>query len=146
MNPRARTSVVKDILKGTPSATVVKEEPKEPVQQITEETEQESSSGYDSVSADNMSLDVHRPNKGAKPAHKARGSILARMNEGVTLPSHSRTRNAVVSKGKEKEKKAKRQELKHKNLDIYIPSVISVGNLARLLNVRLGMSPCSRCG
>ncbi|KAH9951954.1 initiation factor 2 [Amylocystis lapponica] len=60
--------------------------------------------------------------------------------DDVSIPKHSRvhnTRPAGIAL-KEKEKRLKTQRsVKPVNLDIFIPSVVSVGNLARLLNVRL---------
>ncbi len=84
-----------------------------------------------------------RYSKGARSTFKERGSILSRMDEDVAIPSHSRVRTSPnVAKGKEKRKVRKRED-KVANLDIFIPSVISVGNLARLLKVRLGEVYCS---
>ena len=59
---------------------------------------------------------------------------------GQTLPSR---RDAYVDDSHPE--KVKRQKSTHKvvkkaNPDVFIPSVVSVGNLAKLLNVRLGLS------
>ena len=77
--------------------------------------------------------------------YKDRGSLVSRWESDVEIPSQHRTSRADA-KGKEKEKTrvAKEKAPKPVNVDVYIPSVVSVGTLARLLNVRLGtFSICS---
>ncbi|KAI0797631.1 hypothetical protein C8Q75DRAFT_708753 [Abortiporus biennis] len=66
---------------------------------------------------------------------KERGSLASHIRD-IELPSHSRVRNAATYKGKDREKKFKSTKKKI-NVDVFIPSVISVNNFARLLNVTL---------
>lgn len=75
-----------------------------------------------------------------KGAFKTRGSIASQLEaEQVVIPSHRRVNdskariNAIA-----KEKKRKSKAIKKINLDVFIPSTVSVGQLARLLNVRMG--------
>lgn len=68
---------------------------------------------------------------------KTRGSVVERLKTGqsVQIPRHPR----VNSEKFDARKKTKRvKEAKRVNLDVYIPSIISVGNLGQLLGVRLG--------
>lgn len=65
---------------------------------------------------------------------KERGSLLSRHDNDVSIPHHPRVQNTRTS---EKPKSQKTSRIIKVNSDISIPSVISVGNLARLLNVRL---------
>lgn len=77
---------------------------------------------------------------------KERGSLVAKLNrqskggeiEELAIPMHSRNRNAPSNSKKVREKKNKSQTSKHIKADVFIPSVISVANLARLLKVKLG--------
>jgi hypothetical protein len=68
--------------------------------------------------------------------HKARGSLLSRREGDAFVTHHPRTHDVrTVTKPKvQKAKKSLRV-----NPDINIPSVVSVGNFARLLNVSMGM-------
>ncbi|KAI9065099.1 initiation factor 2 [Trametes sanguinea] len=69
--------------------------------------------------------------------YKDRGSLLSRLKaEEAVIPKHSRVSNAR-SDVKEKEKKKAPKEVKKVNADVFIPSIITVGNLAKLLNVKL---------
>lgn len=77
--------------------------------------------------------------KYARKTFKERGSIASRIAEGVTIPRHSRVKVTQVQKSKERERKVKRN-VRKVNLDVFIPSVVSVGNLARLLDIRIGSS------
>lgn len=63
---------------------------------------------------------------------------MSRLKDEVVIPSHSRV---TSSRSGVKEKEQKKNVAKaHKpiHVDVFIPSVVSVGNLAKLLNVRLG--------
>lgn len=78
-------------------------------------------------------------NRSTKDRYKSRGSIVSRLDRGkdAEIPLHSRvTKDRIDSSAKEKRMKLKL--LKKANMDVYIPNVITVGNLARLLNVRQG--------
>jgi hypothetical protein len=77
--------------------------------------------------------DKHAPRRnrdhGRDRDHKSRGSLRARASDADYVPE-STPKPAVV-----KPRKAK--VLKPVQIDVYIPSMCSVGNLARLLGVRL---------
>lgn len=74
-----------------------------------------------------------------KRTYKERGSLISRHSEEVAIPKYSRASNARTNtKEKEKVQKAPKA-VKPANVDVFIPSVVSVGNLAKLLNVTLGM-------
>ena len=79
---------------------------------------------------------------------KERGSLLSRFSEdSAEISTDPRSdRGEVKGKGKGKTKSSARV-VKPVNVDVYIPSVVSVGTLARLLNVKLGMSsmPSRHC-
>lgn len=79
--------------------------------------------------------------------YKDRGSLVAKISqlrmpdeEDLAIPAQSRGRDASTMMKKAKAKKNKVQEVKRVNADVFIPSVVSIANLARLLNVKLGMS------
>ena len=62
---------------------------------------------------------------------------MSRLGE-VEIPTHSRVSTARPAvKEKERTDKAPKP-VKQVNVDVYIPSVVTVGNLAKLLNVTLG--------
>ncbi|KAI0636794.1 initiation factor 2 [Trametes polyzona] len=62
---------------------------------------------------------------------------MSRLNDDVVIPNNPRTASSrSVTKDKDQKKKAS-QKAKVVNVDVFIPSVVSVGNLAKLLNVRL---------
>lgn len=78
-----------------------------------------------------------RNNRPNRVVQRERGSLLARLNEGAA-PSH-RTRDAPKPHGPDPTKIKKRVFVeKRVSADIYIPTTVSVGTLARLLGVRLG--------
>ena len=80
-----------------------------------------------------------RGRKSSRTAFKERGSIIAHIRDDVTIPSGSRTKvNAPSNRRKEREKRYLGAP-KKVDRNIFIPSIVSVGNLARLLNVRLGI-------
>lgn len=66
--------------------------------------------------------------------HKARGSLLSRREGGDFIPHQPRAQG-VKATSKPKIQKAKKSL--RVNPDINIPSTVSVGNFARLLNVSL---------
>ncbi|KAH9901628.1 hypothetical protein C8Q73DRAFT_252680 [Cubamyces lactineus] len=68
---------------------------------------------------------------------KTRGSLLASLKDDSAVLDKSRD-SSSRAKVKEKEEKKKAPKLlKAVNVDVFIPSVITVGNLAKLLNVKL---------
>lgn len=69
------------------------------------------------------------------PKFKQRGSLLGRLDEDVSIPHRPRV-HEVRTPFKPKVQRSTRPV--KVNPDVLIPSVVSVGNLARLLNVRLG--------
>ncbi|KZS99524.1 zincin, partial [Laetiporus sulphureus 93-53] len=81
-----------------------------------------------------------RDPKQLRQDHKERGSIVARLRaeNDLTIPNKHRGSYKVTSMQatKAKEKKAKAaKDLKPANVDVFIPSVVSVGTLAKLLNI-----------
>ena len=99
-----------------------------------------SSTYFSTQDADEESASRHRKERGR---FKQRGSLVSRLDEEVAIPKHSRVSQAQPSgKGKEKEKAGEVQKTANaaKRVDVFIPTVISVGNLAKLLNVTLGAS------
>lgn len=72
-----------------------------------------------------------------KTSFKTRGSI-ARGGEAVITRGQPRTSDLKTKMHAGKEKKRKTKALKKVNPDVFIPSTVSVGQLARLLNVRMG--------
>lgn len=134
MKARTQASSIKRILNRDPSVDQKEDsQNEEHVQELVQTDIDEV------VSVESDAVSIQRPTKGSRGVFKERGSILSKMDQDVAIPNYSRTRNPVYAvKGKGKERKAKKQDAKAPNLDIYIPSVISVGNLARLLNVRPG--------
>lgn len=75
----------------------------------------------------------------SKKRFKDRGSIASILGKGQSteIPIHSRSSKDRITPPA-KERKVKRKGMKKPNLDVFIPTVITVGSLARLLNVRLG--------
>jgi translation initiation factor IF-2 len=69
-----------------------------------------------------------------RTAHKERGSLLLQTNQDSAVPRH------LKPEAFQKQIKTKKKCLveKHVSPDIYIPTTVSVGTLARLLGVRLG--------
>jgi translation initiation factor IF-2 len=75
--------------------------------------------------------------RGGRPhrlTHKDRGSLLFQMGRDAAVPRHMKPGAA------QKQIKAKKKSVVAKRIspDVYIPSTVSVGSLARLLGVRLG--------
>jgi len=67
--------------------------------------------------------------------HKARGSLLSRREGGSFIPHQPKVHHAKTTF---KPKIQKTKKSLRVNPDINIPSTVSVGNFARLLNVSLG--------
>lgn len=78
--------------------------------------------------------DQGKHNRPGRVGYKARGSIRLHMDEDVIIPSHPRVH--VQNPAAKKQKKKAIVE-KRVSLDVYIPSTVSVGQLARLLDVPL---------
>lgn len=74
--------------------------------------------------------------KTAKGDFKERGSIISKIADGMTIPGHSRVKLSHSARPK-REKKYLGAPQKVSQ-DLFIPTLVSVGNLARLLNVRIG--------
>ncbi len=68
---------------------------------------------------------------------------MSRLGQDAEIPGYSKKSRTsfgqVVTKEKAKAPKA-RKAVKQVNVDVFIPSVVTVGNLARSLNISLGMS------
>lgn len=79
--------------------------------------------------------------RGRREAFKSRRSLVSGLDEEELVipgqsklgPGASRTKLSVS-----KVKKSAPRVLKRRRVDVYIPSIVSVGQLARLLNVKLG--------
>jgi translation initiation factor IF-2 len=81
-----------------------------------------------------------RGSRTARDTFKARGSLLSRLGTDAAIPSQSkmsvlRSRAEAVAATRKKRFFAEKKIA----VDVFIPSTLSVGTLARLLNVRLGM-------
>lgn len=67
---------------------------------------------------------------------------MSRLGQDAEIPSYSKKSRTypgqVVTKERAKVPKGPRA-VKQVNVDVFIPSVVTVGNLARLLNISLGM-------
>ena len=76
-----------------------------------------------------------------KMAYKERGSLVSHaMDEHVFVPGSSRRKADTFNARKTKQRAPKTVMRRARALvDIFIPSIVSVSNLARLLRVRLGM-------
>jgi hypothetical protein len=74
-------------------------------------------------------------------SYKTRGSISSQLRgQEATIPAHSRGVNDRLRSRTEKDRVHNAKKPKKVNMDVFIPSTVSVGQLARLLNVRM-----SRC-
>ncbi|EIW60058.1 initiation factor 2 [Trametes versicolor FP-101664 SS1] len=62
---------------------------------------------------------------------------MSRLKDEVVIPSHSRVTNSRSGVKEKEQKKNVAKAHKPIHVDVFIPSVVSVGNLAKLLNVRL---------
>jgi translation initiation factor IF-2 len=62
------------------------------------------------------------------------------LDQDVAIPGQSKLGSAAsrTKLNAPKIKKSANREWKRKKVDVYIPSIVSVGQLARLLNVKLG--------
>jgi translation initiation factor IF-2 len=71
-----------------------------------------------------------------RTAYKERGSLLSQTNQDAAL-------RYVKHGAPEKQPKARKKRIVEKQVspDVYIPTTVSVGTLARLLGVRLGKVP-----
>ncbi|KZT28492.1 initiation factor 2 [Neolentinus lepideus HHB14362 ss-1] len=81
--------------------------------------------------------------RSVRGSHKSRGSLLAHLtDEDAAIPSHSKhgTHQPGTDLVKKKKKKdgVSKVATKKVAVDLFVPSVVSVGTLARLLNIRLG--------
>ena len=82
--------------------------------------------------------DVNRDYRQRRVGYKERGSLVTRIDENIAISSHSRTSTHHPQFKATKLRKKKTLQEKKIAVDVYIPSTVSVGMLARLLNVRLG--------
>ncbi|KAH8117298.1 hypothetical protein DFH11DRAFT_998817 [Phellopilus nigrolimitatus] len=80
-----------------------------------------------------------RNKRGQRDSFKLRGSVVERLRMGgaVEIPKHSRMHEDRMEAVKKAKKKPR--AIRSVSLDVAIPSIVSVGNLARLLGVRLGV-------
>ena len=82
-----------------------------------------------------------RNRKGTRDSYKERGSLVERLRAGeeIEIPRHQRINNERLEAANRAVKR-KHKQVKPATVDVHIPTIVSVGNLARLLGVRLGMS------
>lgn len=123
-----------------------REQPKEsdPLEQEQEVLEPELDDVVDAIRPPPIaSVSIRARNRKEKQPRRdfnERGSILTRLgDEDVAIPTNSRAparASQQSSRPRDKGKKSAKA-VKPVNVDVYIPSVVSVGNLARLLNIRL---------
>ena len=88
--------------------------------------------------ASNFEFDAPSESRSKKErgSFKSRGSLVSRVMQGqdASISRNSRSIESAMDASRQKKKvKAKRI-----NPDVMIPSIVSVGNLSRLLDVRLG--------
>ncbi|KAF8894478.1 hypothetical protein BD779DRAFT_841387 [Infundibulicybe gibba] len=83
------------------------------------------------------SYDNVREGRQNRDAFKGRGSLISKIREGIAIP-HPKG-HATPKKESVKVKRARPKTKKTALVDVFIPTTVSVGMLARLLNVRLGM-------
>jgi len=80
----------------------------------------------------------------SKVAHKERGS-LKRTFRDDDLPSRSRNRDTPTKVLVQNSKpKSKPRTLNETKVEVFIPSIVSVGNLSRILGVSLGTQCVAR--
>lgn len=91
--------------------------------------------GIGSAPSPFSSLDSQPRSRINRDEYKRRGSLLSRVHEDVAIEGHSRIHASTRPSGPARKKRSK--SLNVVPVDIYIPSFCSVGNLARLLNVKL---------
>jgi translation initiation factor IF-2 len=70
---------------------------------------------------------------------KSRGSLVSRHTGTDMINSHSKASPLRMKLDATNGKKSRTKLEKKDTADVYIPTTVSVGTLARLLNVRLGM-------
>lgn len=95
---------------------------------------------------DDVVLDVppvgHHHTRQQKLTYKHRGSLVSRVDDQNSITSHSVRRKQEPVEKKRRITKLGNRAIKTATIDVYIPSIISVSNLARLLKVRLGTCLC----
>jgi hypothetical protein len=79
-----------------------------------------------------------RGSRQRRGSFKARGSLASLVREDMAIPGHSKSSTLRPKTNPSKSWKKKAHIEKKVKIDVYIPSTVSVGTLARLLNVRLG--------
>ncbi|KAG6334456.1 hypothetical protein ID866_4634 [Astraeus odoratus] len=82
---------------------------------------------------------LKRPNK--RGEFKERGSLLRSSNASIPSTKQkpmARWQQLEQKKDRDREKKKRETEKQNAKADLYIPTVVTVGQFARLLNVRLG--------
>ncbi|OSD08681.1 initiation factor 2 [Trametes coccinea BRFM310] len=129
-----RIQAASDLLAGE------RQEQAEPQEQVTEPEEKGKSPvarAWVDTDDDSSLRGLGRSERHKRTQYKERGSLLSRLKDEAVIPKHSRVSN-VRSEVKEKEEKKKAPKaIKKVNADVFIPSIITVGNLAKLLNVKL---------
>jgi len=80
----------------------------------------------------------------SRVAHKERGSLRRAFRDG-DLPSRNRHHDAPIKVITQNSKpKSKPRALRETKVEVFIPSIVSVGNLSRILGVSLGTSAFSQ--
>ncbi|KAI8998476.1 hypothetical protein BD414DRAFT_475182 [Trametes punicea] len=78
-----------------------------------------------------------RSDRHNRSQYKERGSLVSRLKDEVVIPSSSRASDSRPAAKAKEEKKRNPKPVKAVTVDVFIPSVVTVGNLAKLLNVKL---------
>ncbi|KAM6500642.1 translation initiation factor IF-2 [Amanita muscaria] len=109
-----------------------------------EETTQPSDDSLDTVDVNHEmhsltgNKERDRPRRTDRNLFKGRGSLLSSSDSmGQKNDSRSKTGKAEAPPRQEKVKVKRHRNVVSQRVDVYIPTTITVGNLARLLNVRL---------
>ena len=101
---------------------------------IVEEALDESIAGRVDILENEEVLD--RPRNGGRGLKKLKFKHRGSLQEGGEIERHSRVSDVRAPK----QKKLKQHKMVRLTQDVYIPNVVSVSQLARLLGVRLGLS------
>lgn len=111
--------------------------------QVKKPDVQRNNAGASQVWTPGMDVDSRQDSRSRhrRTQFKERGSLMSRLSHDVDVSSHSRSSRTPSAQVTTKEKSVKSPKAaKQVNVDVFIPTVVSVGNLARLLNVKLGTS------
>lgn len=121
-----------------------------PLRPISEERRRDSAMYAPPISTpvEQVRCSRDRDGRGHRDAlKKGRGSLLDRLHEDPTISSKDRQLPRRQVAAKPRVPRRRKFVEKYVSRDVYIPSTVSVGTLARLLNVKLGefLSSCGTC-